>query len=369
MVQKNYSLDKIIYISIPENFSTKIGKFKIDTSILLPVENINSETYDISDLSWEMIIAGMLKVIGYDPNHEHIDYYKNFVKAVKPDIYKELSESGIIKAKNGDYEIAEELFLILSNLYPDSIEWILNLALVYEEHAETYEKLEKSDYCELYTQKAFDIYKTAYDKYPKNPDLNFNMGYFFLKNNNLEKTYTHFNNFIETSKDKEKKEKIKNILSKINTDSLKNTQFQEAYDFIKIGKEKEGIEKVQELLKTNSDIWNGWFLLGWGYRRIGEYQKGCDAFYKALSLNENQIDIYNELSICLMELNNFDESFKYLEKALALEPDNVKIISNLGILSLKQGHKEESETFFKTVLELAPEDPIALKYIEFLNEE
>ena len=69
-----------------------------------------------------------------------------------------------------------------------------------------------------------------------------------------------------------------------------------------------------------------------------------------------------------MELNDFKESRKNLEKALMMEPENLKIISNMVILEIKQNNNKEALKYFNTVLEFDPEDPIALKYIEYLKE-
>ena len=52
------------------------------------------------------------------------------MKAVKPDILAELSEAGIVKARNKDWEIAEEIFKALSGLYPDAPEPLIDLAVM-----------------------------------------------------------------------------------------------------------------------------------------------------------------------------------------------------------------------------------------------
>jgi hypothetical protein len=57
---RSSELDSIVYISIPESITQPIGSFRIDTSILLPVELPGeSERFDPAELSWEMLVAGM----------------------------------------------------------------------------------------------------------------------------------------------------------------------------------------------------------------------------------------------------------------------------------------------------------------------
>ena len=143
--------------------------------------------------------------------------------------------------------------------------------------------------------------------------------------------------------------------------------FKEAFDFIKIGDEAKGIERIKAFIERYPDAWNAWFLLGWGQRRLGRYREAIDAFRKAISLGANNADTYNELAICLLELGEYDESRTSLDRALRLEPDNTKIMSNFGVLALKRDDPEEARRFFRTVLAIEPDDPVAKQYMELLE--
>jgi lipoprotein NlpI len=69
-----------------------------------------------------------------------IDYYRRFVLAVKPDIRREFTEAAILKAKNGDFDPALEIFDALDGLFPGLPEVLLNRALALEERAEALER-------------------------------------------------------------------------------------------------------------------------------------------------------------------------------------------------------------------------------------
>jgi Tfp pilus assembly protein PilF len=43
-------------------------------------------------------------------------------------------------------------------------------------------------------------------------------------------------------------------------------------------------------------------------------------------------------------------------------------MSNFGVLALKEDDPTEARRYFETVLELEPEDPVAQRYLEYLNE-
>jgi len=195
------------------------------------------------------------------------------------------------------------------------------------------------------------------------PDVYFNAGHFFLKQRSFNRAREQFENFRAVSDDEEKLKEAREIISKIDEQNLVDTAFKEAYDFIRMGREQEGIEKAREFLRSNPDVWNGWFLLGWGLRRIGSYQEAKEAFEKVLQLGSENVDTLNELSICEMELGDYQAAKAHLEHALRLEPENTKVVSNLGILALRQGDRDEGKAYLRAVLELDPDDPLASRLL------
>ncbi len=362
------NLEQIIYISIPEDTEQNINGFQIDSSRLMPVEvPAGEDNWQIQDLSWEMIIAAMLKIFAWDPDHADINYYRNFIKAVRPSINEEMARTGIIKAENKDYSIAEEIFRSLANFEPAIEQNLINLALVFEEQAEQYKNIDNQKLAELKAEEAFQVYKSALIRYPESEEILFNAGNFYLKHGNMEKAEKLLIHFMSISTNSEKKTYIAGILNKLKEISGDDLLFNESYELIKIGKEDLGIKKIKQYLDDNNTVWNGWFLLGWAYRRIGKYNKGKEALLKCLELNSDNVDTYNELAICLMELGDYSECRKKLSTALRLDGENVKIISNFGILALKEENSEEALGFFRTVLEIEPADKIALNYIDFLT--
>lgn len=360
-------LRNIVFVRLPEDFARSIGGFKLDPSIALPVETGGDpERFRPGDLVLEALLAGMLRVLAYRPDHPDAEYYRSFVTTVKPAILPELSEAGILKSRNGDLDVAEEIFRALMGLYPDRPESYLNLASVYEKRAEEYGRLDNSGLEEEFTQRAFDLYRRLLAFEPPVPEAYYEAAYFHLKNRGYDRARELFETYATLGADEERVARAREIVRKLQAQGSLDTLFKEAYDFIRLGKEEEGIEKAREFLSAYPKVWNGWFLLGWGSRRLRRWAEGREAFEKAIDLGARDADTYNELAICLLELGEYKECRRCLEAALRLEPDNVKIVSNLGTLALKQGRRSEAERFFRTALELDPRDPLAKSLLESL---
>lgn len=360
-------LSGIIFISVPADLQHKIEGIDIDPGRLLPVETGgDADKWDIAELSWEMIIAGMLKILAFQPGHEDAAYYRAFVKAVKPELCAELTEAGIVKCRNHDFDLAEEIFRALVGLEPDNCRYLLNLALLFEQRAEVYATLDNAELQDDYERQAHTWYRHALSLDEVLPEAHLYAGYFFMKQNDFALARQHFTHYLGGG-DAPQRPAVEKLIAEIDQLEGHDNLFKEAYDFIRMDREAEGIAKIKLFLERNPTVWNAWFILGWGHRRLAQYAEARAAFEQAVAHGGDGADTLNELAICQMELGDYKASRASLEKALGKEHENVKIMSNLGILALKQDKTDEAMAFFRAVLEFVPDDPIALRYLEHLE--
>jgi Flp pilus assembly protein TadD len=361
-------LARIAFISIAETTQRTIGDFTLDPAILLPIElPEGAGGIEPADVRWEAIVAGALKVLAYDPRTKHADYYRRFIAAVKPDIMDELTHLGITSTRNGDYALGIEVFRSLEGVFPEDASPSLNLAIVYDQRARQLENAGKTELAEESENLAFESYKRALAINPSEPTIHYNFAFFYLHQRSFEKAREHLVFYTKSGTDGALVREADRLIKEIDTQGLADGLFKKAYDFIRMGKEEEGIGSIKEFLKDHPDVPNAWFILGWGLRRTGRFAEGREAFLKALELGSPHPDLLNELAICLMETGDLGEGRRRLLEALQIEPENTKIISNLGIIAMKQGDMQEAAGFFKTVLELDPEDPISARYLESIE--
>lgn len=364
-------IERIIYISLPEDAERSIEDFEIDSSIPLPVEPPPGiDATQLQNLSWEMIVSAMLKLFAYQPEHPHLDYFRDFVQAVQPDIIEKMTQMGIVKAQNHEFDIAEEVFRTLVNFTPEEENTFINLALVFEEHAAELKDRGDDEQAEEREQFAFQAYTRGFRFHSNSSQLHYNAGHFFLQRNNLNKSREHFIKYLELEPDdSEKRQQIAALVKELDSKAQDDNLFSEAYDYIRMGQVDEGLERIKGFIKRNSEVWNAWFLLGWGLRKKGLYEEAREAFLKSIELNGSNPDAYNELAICNLELEQFQQAKNHLEKALKMEPENTKVMSNLGILAMKQGDFDLARRFFLTVMELDPNDHIAPVYLDKIEEQ
>lgn len=373
MYQSN-PLESIFYIEIPQNFTSSETAFKINPSIKLPVQKKNDEmsgSFSPSDITTEQILAGILTVFAYDKKNENLDYYRSIIKNVKPNIKKELCEAAILKTKNGDFDLAEEIFLALLGFDPDDIKLTLNMALFLDQRADSYRNSGLLEDAQAYDNDAFCYYQQAMNWEPALPEAFFNAGFFFMKNHKYRDAKDSFETYLALTcdiSDEEmgengvyRKERAQEIINNINNQNIDDEDFRAAYELINQDKVEEGLEKIRSFLETNPKVWNAWFMLGWGLRKIFRFRDAISAFNESLKCSggEENCDTFNELSLCYVQEKEFTEANNCLLKAISIEPENTKVISNLGYLSLIQGDKESAQKYFSIVLEIDSKDKFA----------
>lgn len=376
-------LESVFYISIPENFVASDDAFKIDPKILLPVQKKPEEapgSFNPTEITTEQILAGILTVLAYDKKNENLEYYRSIIKKVKPNIKKELCEAAILKTKNEDFDLAEEIFLALNGLDPEDSAIILNLALFLDQRADSYRNSGLNDDADAYDNDAGEYYASAMNAEPPLPDAFFNAGFYYMKQHKYREAKDAFETYIALTCDVAddelgengiyKKERAQEILDNIKNQNMDDEAFRAAYDFISKGQEEKGLEEIRRFLQNNPKVWNAWFMLGWGLRRLERYADAKMAFLEALKCGgDSNSDTYNELSLCYVQEKAFGEAKQALLKAMEIEPESTKIISNLGYLALAQGNKEEARKYFTTVLEYDSNDRIAASELAKLEQE
>lgn len=376
-------LESIYYINIPENFNPSNGAFQIDKTIQLPVQRKTNEdpgNFNPEEITTEQILAGILTVLAYDSKNAHLDYYRSIIKQVKPNIKKELCEAAILKTKNEDYELAEEIFRALLGFDPEDSAVILNMALFLDQRADAYRRSGLNEDADAYDSDSLAYYEEAMEADPPLADAFFNAGFFYMKQHQFREAKDAFETYLALTCDVSddelgenglyKKERAQEIVNNINAQNIDDENYKAAYDFIKKGQEEKGIEAIRDFLQSNPKVWNAWFLLGWGLRRLERYSDAKTAFLQAIKFGaDKNVDTYNELSLCYVQEKDFKSAKDCLMKAFAIEPENVKIVSNLGYLALAEGNKEEARKYFTSVLEFDPKDAIAANELLKLEKE
>lgn len=359
MTQTNKILQDLVFIRLPSSMERDLGDFHIDPSIEIPVQlPAGKDSLESTEISIELLVAGMLKIIAFDPEHKNFPYYRDFVLAVQADAPEELNLAAISQEQKENYDFAEELFLTVNHLAPQSATFI-NLATFYSKRASL--DTSKGTSYDFYQQKAMETLKEGVTLFEDDAPLLNELGFFHLYQGNVEIAKEYLDRFLEVAEDDEKREHVQKIMGDINNKLNNDKLLMQAYDQIQMSKEEEALINLEDYLKESPKVWNAWFLKGWALRRLQKFADAEKAFLACISLGESSSDIYNELAICALETGKKDLAKNYLNTAVDLDEKNITLLSNLAYLHLQDEEWDEAREFLELARNIDEKDPVIVR--------
>jgi tetratricopeptide (TPR) repeat protein len=110
--------------------------------------------------------------------------------------------------------------------------------------------------------------------------------------------------------------------------------------------------------------------LGWTYSHMGDYERAMAEAKKAIPLDPDFGNPYNDIGVYLIELGREDEAIPYLQKAMRAKRYCCYQFPhfNLGRIYLKKKMYEQAREEFQRALQIDPDYAPALKGLELLRE-
>ncbi|MGB4406908.1 MAG: tetratricopeptide repeat protein [Sphaerochaeta sp.] len=359
MTQPNKTLQNLVFIRLPSSFERDLGDFHIDPSIEIPVQlPEGKDSLESTEISIELLVAGMLKIIAFDAEHKNFPYYRDFVLAVQSDAPEELNLAAISQEQKENYDFAEELFLTVNHLAPLSTTFI-NLATFYSKRASL--DTSKGTAYDFYQQKSMETLKEGVELFGDDAPLLSELGFFHLYQGNVEIAKEYLERFLAVAEEGDKLEHVKKIMGDIDNKLNNDKLLMQAYDQVQMSKEEEALTNLEQYLVENPKVWNAWFLKGWAQRRLARFADAEKAFLSCLSLGESSSDIYNELAICALETDKKDLAKNYLNTAIDLDEKNITLLSNLAYLHLQDGELDEAREFLELARNIDEKDPVIVR--------
>ncbi|WP_448587416.1 tetratricopeptide repeat protein [Thermocrinis sp.] len=132
--------------------------------------------------------------------------------------------------------------------------------------------------------------------------------------------------------------------------------FQKAYEYHMIG----DLDKAIELYKKSVDIYPtavAYTFMGWAHSMKGDYQTAIELCLKAIELDPDFGNPYNDIGSYLIALGMYDEAVFWLKKAIVAknyEPRHYPHI-NLARVYLAKGMYKEALWELENAIRLAPD--------------
>jgi tetratricopeptide (TPR) repeat protein len=143
-------------------------------------------------------------------------------------------------------------------------------------------------------------------------------------------------------------------------------------DAIKIlnsGRLREGMEILEDLLRTEPENVNVLYNLGMCYSELGNIDKSIQTLEKCVKLAPRHANALTALGFSYSRRGEQEKALAKLEAALEIDPDNFFALKNHGAVLAKLGRYDEAITSLEKANRLLPDSPEILYGLALAHQE
>lgn len=121
---------------------------------------------------------------------------------------------------------------------------------------------------------------------------------------------------------------------------------------------KDGLQLWSKTILTSPNSFRAHINLGNAYEKKG-LNAAFEEYQKALSIDPNDADVYNNLGIYYNKMNLFDDAIQHFTKCLNINPRHARAYNNLGVVLTRQRRLDDAIQAFKQAISMNPLYPDA----------
>ncbi|TJX13033.1 hypothetical protein E9840_11170 [Tissierella creatinini] len=348
---------ELTFIELKKNTELKINGYTLKGGIPLPVitDSLMQELEygDLSEeISLENVIEGMFFLFGTDPNFPHMDLYREILYAYDKDVLKLSFYKGIKALESADLELAGVFFRACFYLDEMNLDARLNYSLVLESMGKT--KLEdgKIEEGQDLIHRATNELETIVNMDDSYSLAYYKLGYHYLYLGQYLKAQITWNKFLTLDKDEDRLQEIREQIDIIN-DDVKMEIGLSYYSYNDFGK---ALDSFLKLMPKHADNWNINYLIGLSYKGLEDYNSSEEYLIKAIKLNKDESDLYNDLGIIYFIQGMILEAIKTFTDGIEETEADFKIYFNRGLGYVQLGEYNLALRDINIAYELNPYD-------------
>ena len=221
--------------------------------------------------------------------------------------------------------------------------------IIYNEYIETYHPFLCKEFLQMAMERkelSIGIVKIYFEEYLKNMEnfVNlFRVGTIIGIEKNLDLMSISVE-FLEkavkvSKKGKEKAEALNNLGNALSAwaELIEGKEPEEARK--KYEKAIGCYDKALEINPNDAEAWNN---KGYVLDELGRYEEAIECYDKALDINQNFAEAWNNIGVVLCSLGKYEEAIECYDKALKINPNNAKAWNNKGNALNKLGRYKEA---------------------------
>ncbi len=190
------------------------------------------------------------------------------------------------------------------NLNPHNVEGLFNYALSLENISKELIDRDKKDEGEAFLLEATNLMESILDIEENFSLAYYKLGYYYRYFQQFQKAKLIWEKYLKLDEDAERLNEIREQLELIEDDAT----FEEGVNYLTMAQYDKALDKLLPLTHKYEEWWNIFYLVGLAYKGLGEYEEAIEFLYSALDLGGLDVNVYNELGICLYLVGDIKEA-------------------------------------------------------------
>lgn len=358
----------ITFLELKDSALVKIKNFTINKDLPLPIitDNLIEEIYQgnlENEINLSQIIDGIIYLLGVDSDFPNLDRYVEILNSYNPNINAYIYDVAIKKISEGDIEFGGIFLRALIYLDSKNLNVRFNYALVLEEIGRKYIESNDEKGEEFLTASTNELesivemdekYSLAYYK------LGFHHKYF----EQYIKAKLTWNKFLTVDKDENRLQEIREEIDLIDD----NVKFETGLTYLTYNEFGKALDSFLKLLPRYGDEWNVLYLLAMCYKGLSESDKAIEYLHKAIEINDEEPDLYNELGIINFLDGKIIEAIGIFNEGIEKTDHDYKLYFNRGLGYIQLGEYNLALKDVKMAYELNPKDENVVNQLKELED-
>lgn len=358
----------VTFLELKDSASIEINNFTLQKELPLPIitDNLIEEIYQgnlENEINLSQVIDGIIYLLGVDNKFPNIDRYIEILNAYDPNINDYIYHKAIKKITKGDIEFGAIFLRSLIYLNPKDLNARFNYALVLEEMGRKYIEDNDEKREEFLTESTNELesileidekYSLAYYK------LGFHYKYF----EQYIKAKLTWNKFLIIDEDENRLQEIREEIDLIDD----NAKFETGLTYLTYNEFGKALDSFLKLLPRYEEEWNVLYLLAMCYKGLGESDKAVEYLHKAIDINAEEPDLYNELGIINFLDGKIIEAIGIFNEGIEKVDHDYKLYFNRGLGYVQLGEYNLALEDVKTAYELNPQDENVVNELKELED-
>ncbi|MDI9472925.1 MAG: tetratricopeptide repeat protein [Bacillota bacterium] len=348
-------LSRVVFLELRRDI--QIGEIKLPKGFALPVLYDELERKVLArqsgDFTNSEVLRGILLLYALDEDFPDREIYSSIVHQLQLPTQNLLPF--FVEISQSDQKLA---FLLSLGYYHLGLADPITMLFT----AESADNLFRENSEEKIGDIAFNLYREIHQISPS-WQSNYHLAYHYYNRDRYEDALQHISACYDELPSDELRTEITQLFMLSEQKSVfhegKKLLFKERYD--------EALIKFHSLHEEFPGWYDLHFFTGLSYRMLQQFSRALVFFYRALSLKRDDPQLYNEMAICHLMLNEPLEAEPLLEAALQLDRDNPELLCNRAIVYIRTDRLHEAREDLLRARKLDPSDELYFEWLNYLS--